>query len=126
MMPFEQVEVLRAACCVAGADGETSEEELRLLNRLADESGVGDASLKAMLERATTDCKFCDEQFKILKTDPEETMAILLEIAISDGALGEKEKDSLRQFAIRLAVPEDVFTELVSRTVALIDKNRNG
>ena len=32
---MRQVDLLRAACCVAGADGETSDSERRVLQRLA-------------------------------------------------------------------------------------------
>ena len=40
-----KVELLRAACCVAGIDGEIDEAEFAVLKKLADDVGVGDASL---------------------------------------------------------------------------------
>ena len=40
MSVMHKVEVLRAACCIAGADGEASEGELRFLKKLADQIGV--------------------------------------------------------------------------------------
>ena len=55
---MRQVAILRAACCVAGADGHTSDAEQRVVKRLADEAGVGDASLEAMIERFPKDLEF--------------------------------------------------------------------
>ena len=120
MRPMEQVEVLRAACCVAGADGNVSDQERDLILALAEGCGVGDASLQAMIERAQSDCSFCDEQFLILKSDPQDTMAILLELAMADGGIGDGEKDMLRSFAGRLNVPDDVFAALFDKIEAMI------
>ena len=124
MRPMEQVEVLRAACCVAGADGSVTDKERQLIEKLADVSGVGAASLEAMVDRAKADCSFCDEQFQILKTDPQETMAILFEIAMSDGQVGTDEEQSLWSFAERLGVPRNIFDALVEKTRA-IKKGQN-
>jgi len=55
---MRQVELLRAACCVAGVDGHASDAEQLILQRLADEAGVGAASLSAMIELAETDEQF--------------------------------------------------------------------
>ena len=41
MNPMQEVEVLRAACCVAGIDGEVTENELVMINELAAKAGVG-------------------------------------------------------------------------------------
>ena len=79
MSAMIKVEILRAACCVAGADGNLNDAEWGLLNRLAKETGVGQASLDAMVSRACRDQEFCNEQFRVLKADPKEAMAILLE-----------------------------------------------
>ena len=117
MRPFEQVEVLRAACCIAGADGEVSQQESAILQQLADQAGVGDASLQAMVDRATSDRNFCDEQFRILKTDARETTTILLQTAVSDGKIGETEAESLKLFAKRLGVTQEIFDELIAQHV---------
>ena len=39
MNPMQEVEVLRAACCVAGIDGEVTENELVMINQLAAKAG---------------------------------------------------------------------------------------
>ncbi len=113
MSSMIQVEVLRAACCVAGADGETSEAESELLNRLAKQTGVGFASLEAMVSRACTDANFCKEQFRVLKAEPKEAMATLLEVAMADGVIDDQETETLKVFAEKLSVPADIFDELL-------------
>lgn len=120
MRAMEQVEVLRAACCVAGADGNATDEERQLLANLASKSGVGAASLNAMIERATSDQKFCEEQFRILKTEPQETMAILLQVAMADGAIQDVEVASLKALASRLNVSDDIFEALIAKTKSML------
>ena len=101
--------------CVAGADGESTEAERAVLNRLAKETGVGLASLEAMVSRACNDEKFCNEQFRVLKADPKEAMAVLLDIAIADGTIDEKEVGILKVFAGKLNVPADIFDLLLQK-----------
>lgn len=115
MSAMVKVEILRAACCVAGAGGDTSVAESEILQRLAKETGVGRASLEAMVSRACTDQNFCNEQFRVLKADPKEAMAILLEVAMTDGVIDEKETQILRVLAERLAVPDEIFETLLAK-----------
>ncbi len=110
-----QVEVLRAACCVAAADGQTTEAERDLLNKLAKQTGVGRASLEAMVSRACEDEGFCNEQFRVLKAEPKEAMSILLEVAMSDGVIDASEASILQVFADKLDVPTDVFELLLEK-----------
>ena len=115
MTPLEQVALLRAACCVAGIDKEISPPEEAVIRRLASESGVGKASLEAMMERATTDQEFYKEQFRAFKSDPQRTMAGLLEVAMADGEISDEEISVLGELANRLEVPPAVFQELIQR-----------
>ena len=115
MTPLEQVALLRAACCVAGIDKEISAPEEAVIRRLASEVGVGKASLEAMMERATTDQEFYKEQFRAFKSDPQVTMAGLLEVAMADGEVSDEEVAVLGELANRLDVPQDVFQELIQR-----------
>ena len=119
MNPLERVALLRAACCVAGIEQNISEPEHAVIQRLADDVGVGKASLTAMLERASTDPDFYQEQFRVLKGDPQESMAVLLEVAIADGSISDKEVTVLAELAKRLNVPEPVFSELVEQVKRL-------
>jgi tellurite resistance protein len=109
METMRKVEVLRAACCVAGIDGEAEDKELAVLRELAEEIGVGQTSLNAMVERAETDQAFYQEQFRVLKGNPKETLEFLLRVALADGRLGNRESQVLRLLALRLDVDGDQF-----------------
>lgn len=114
MLPIQRLDILRAACCVAGIDGEANEAEAAVLKRLAREVGVGKASLDAMVERAETDSTFHEEQFKVLEFEPKTTMATLLEVALADGQLSESEADVLRILAGRLKIEPAMFERLLA------------
>lgn len=122
MSAMVKVEILRAACCVAGANGETSGHEDVVLKRLAKETGVGQASLDAMVSRACSDQNFCNEQFRVLKADPREAMAILLEVAMSDGAIDSNEFSILKVLAGKLEVPDQVFETLMIKAAEISSK----
>ena len=124
MTPMEKVEILRACCCVAGADGECTPEEVRLLQKLADQVGVGQASLTAMTQRSETDPDFYQQQFKILKTDPQQTMAVLMQTALANGRLIPEEQRVLRGLADNLGVPEDVFQRLMQASTQMTDPQK--
>ena len=97
---MRRVEILRAACCVAGADLTIAEAEKPLLDRLAREAGVGFASLEAMMERATQNEDFYREQFRVLSADPKMTMTLLFKVAISDRQLDPQEVKILKFLAV--------------------------
>lgn len=102
--PMRDVEVLRAACCVAGLDGEVTENERAVLDRLADNAGVGRVSLEAMIDRARRDQEFYKEQFRVLKADPGETIKALIEVARADGDEHVNERVVIGHFAERLGL----------------------
>ena len=114
MLPIQRLDILRAACCVAGIDGSANEAQAVVLKRLAREVGVGKASLNAMIERAETDNTFHEEQFKVLEFEPKTTMATLLEVALADGELSASEADVLRILARRLKIDSAMFEQLLS------------
>ena len=119
MTAMAKVEVLRAACCIAGADGNVDDGELVLLKRLAAKVGVGKASLDAMILRAEAEKDFYKTQFQVLKTDAMETMKLMVEVAGSDDKLIAEEIKMLRYFAKRLGMDADSFREV---TKPLVDK----
>ncbi len=120
MTPLQKVDLLRAACCVAGCDSETTSAERQLIDRLAKDIGVGGASVNAMIARAQTDPEFHRLQFQVMKKDPSQTMAILLEVAMADGKLSNAEIDVLRGLSSNLEVAPAVFDELLSKITAML------
>ena len=121
MTPMQKVEVLRAACCVAGIEGNIQECELPLLQKIAKEVGVGKASLDAMMDRAKSDPEFHNEQFQILKSEPQKCMATILQVAMCDGEVTEAEAAVLKALSQKLNVADDVFNEIMSSISGMMD-----
>ena len=122
MTPMQKVDLLRAACCIAGIDGDLEGPERDIINRLASDVGVGKASLDAMIARGKRDPEFHKEQFRVLKADPQHSMAVLLEVALADGRVSDRESVVLESLSQRLEVPPDVFQQLMSN-VRNLEKN---
>lgn len=114
---MRQVDLLRAACCVAGADGETSDSERRVLQRLANQAGVGAASFSAMIECAETDETFYKTQFRAAVSKPQETLLLLFRMAILDGKLRKEEVVMLKRLSGRIGVEPAQFDEWLQQFV---------
>jgi tellurite resistance protein len=125
MTPEQKVDLLRAACCVAGIDGETSPKEQQLIDKLAKNVGCGSASVTAMVARSQQDPEFYRDQFKVLKEDPQQAMAVLLEVAMADGALQESEKSVLVGLANNLNVPSEIVDKLVSEVSGILKQDQS-
>jgi tellurite resistance protein len=122
---MSDVEVLRAACCVAGLDGTITPEEDALLRKLADKAGVGSVSLRAMVDRAKADHNFYQEQFRLLRGDPVEAMTSLLGVAVSDGQLAPDERVILQYFADRLGLPTAEYERLLRAAEKYVGKRQD-
>ena len=114
---MRKVDLLKAACCVAGADGETSEPERRMLQRLADDSGIGAASLAAMIECAETDERFLETQFRVAVAKPREALQLLFKMAIVDGRLRKEEAVMLKRLSKRLKVQSAQFDAWLKQSI---------
>ncbi|MHC4876169.1 MAG: TerB family tellurite resistance protein [Planctomycetota bacterium] len=106
---MHEVELLRAACCVAGADGETSPDERQFLERVASRAGVGGASLDAMIECAEQDEEFYKAQFRVVAAEPQRTMDFLFKVAAKDGRLSRSEARMLKRLSQPLGVSATSF-----------------
>ena len=111
---LDKVEVLRAACCMAGLDGAIHEKELAIIQKLAAEAGVGAASLKAMMDRAKADPKYFEQQFRFLRGNPDESMKTILRVALADGALHQNERVVLDVFAKKLGLSDARYQQLIA------------
>lgn len=124
---MSDLEVLRAACCVAGADGKIDEHERRVIERLAETAGVGKASLKAMIDMAETDPEFHKNQLGILRTDPGRALRRLYVTAAANGDVTDQERDLLHHFGQRLDMSEQqVREELEHARTELTSRRRAG
>lgn len=120
MTPMQKVDVLRAACCVAGIDGQPNPAEQAVIQKLAGEVGVGKASLDAMIARGASDPDFHEEQFRVLKADPQDSLAALLEVAMADGTISAEETDVLRALSQNLGISNELFEELISQVSKML------
>lgn len=120
-MSMTEVEVLRAACCIAGLDKQIDDRELELLQQLARRVGVGEVSLNAMIRRGREDQNFYQEQFEYLHADPRQTMTTLFGLAVADGQLTLEERVILRHFAGRLKLDESEFDKLLDAAETYLD-----
>jgi tellurite resistance protein len=111
---MHDLEVLRAACCVAGRGGAVSGREARLIRELADRAGVGDVSLQAMIERAEQDPDFHREHFEILKTEPERTIRVLAAVAAADGSVSAEQRVLVGRFAAKLGMTDEELDRILT------------
>lgn len=117
---LNKVEVLRAACCIAGLDGKIGDQEMAILQKLATEAGVGTASFKAMRDRAASDPNYYEQQFRFLRGDPDESMKIMLNVAVSDGELHPNERVVLQSFATKLGLSEERYHKLLAAAESIV------
>lgn len=111
--PTQRVEILRACCCVAGADGEITADELAHVRTLAAAEGVGEASLTAMIERSERDPEFYKQQFNILREEPLFCLDVLLKVCVANGELKETELKVLKGLAKQLGISNEDLEERV-------------
>ncbi len=116
-----RVQILRAACCVAGSDGIANEQERRIVETLAAEVGVGEASLAAMIQRAETEDDYVNDHFRVLKSDPKETMGALFAVALADDLLTDTELNVLQRLSERLDVPAEQYEQWLGQARATVE-----
>jgi len=126
MQSHQKLEVLRAACCVAGADGNIDADELRIVRQLAADVGVGEASLDAMMTRAENDPEFCQVQFRFLKESPAECLEIMMQVAAASGEIKAPEKKTLQVLARNLEFEDNEFEALLDRTIQQTQRQESG
>jgi uncharacterized tellurite resistance protein B-like protein len=73
-----------------------------------------------MIERSESDQRFYKEQFRVLKTDPQETMKLLFGVALADGKLRTIERQVLQRLAKRLDVPQETFDRWLAQAVEYV------
>lgn len=123
-MIMADVDILRAACCVAGINGEVTDHQREALRALARRVGVGAASLQAMIDRALADKRFFEEQFDYEQKDPEGVLVTLWKVAAIDGRVSQDERELLTRFAQKLRVAEDRMQELIEQAKQALQQGR--
>jgi uncharacterized membrane protein YebE (DUF533 family) len=114
-MLMKELELLRAACCVAGADGSVSDREREVIQRMATRVGVGAASLRAMLDMATHDERFRADQLELIHHEPERAFEMLYKMARLEAEVPEAERDLLTRFGRKLGLSVESMNEVIRR-----------
>ena len=110
---LDDLEVVKAACCIAGLDGEISDREGPVLRKLADRAGIGQASLDAMIDRAKHDRNYYEHQLKFLSGDPDGVIKTLFQVAIADRELHTSERVILRYLADKVGITPERFEQIL-------------
>ncbi|MCZ6836368.1 MAG: hypothetical protein O7G85_11395 [Planctomycetota bacterium] len=113
-MSIQDLEILKAACCVAGLDGDISDREKQTLQVLAKRAGVGKASFEAMIEVAVEDEDYFKKQLDLLRGDTDRTIKTLFQIAVTDRKLGANERIVMQYFADKLEMPPERFEKILA------------
>ncbi|MEM0984179.1 MAG: hypothetical protein AAGI17_09540 [Planctomycetota bacterium] len=103
----EEVDLLRAACCIAGLDGDIQPAEMQLLEKLCTDAGVGEASFQAMLDLAKSDNNFYMKQLGWTRTDPQRTIKVLIKVAKASGDVTQIERIILGHFAEKIGLDRE-------------------
>ena len=91
-----------------------------MIDKLAADIGVGKASLEAMIARGATDPDFHQEQFRVLRSSPKESILSLLEVAMADGKLTENEIAVLKALSDKLGINDDTFAVLIDDVIKML------
>lgn len=121
-MSMEDVQILRAACCIAGIDAKVCDKEHPLLKKLAAKAGVGSMSLEAMIHMAETNSTFYEEQLNYASTDPEKTIRTLFIIAAADGRFTSDERIILHHLAQKVGMSDEDYDALITRERAKLTR----
>jgi len=73
-----------------------------------------------MIERRATDPDFHEEQFRVLKSSPKESIAALLEVAMADGKLTENKTAVLKALADKLGISDGMFAKLIDNVLEML------
>ncbi|MFW6059198.1 MAG: hypothetical protein ACODAQ_03400 [Phycisphaeraceae bacterium] len=125
-MSYTEVEILRAACCIAALDNEVCEKEQAILEKLRDRLGVGRVSFQAMLDRARSDHNFYEEQFKIAQVDADHAIKTLTVLAMADHQITLNERVVLQHFAATLGMDQQRFDQIYAAAEKHLEKQSSG
>jgi tellurite resistance protein len=125
-MPTAEVEILRAACCVAGVDKQITPAEMAILVKLADRAGVGHASFNAMLDRARNDPTFYKDQFRLARADPTESVRVMVAIAGVDGEITQEERIIVAMLGETIGLAKEKVDEILEAGEVMARKIKEG
>ncbi len=114
MKPMNDLEVLKAACCIAGLDEDVGFKERQVLQSLAERAGVDQAAFDAMMVMAVEDDDYFEGQLNLLQSNVDDAIKSLFRVAVTDGKLGSNERVILQHFSENLGMTDERFEEILT------------
>lgn len=127
-MAKSDVDLLKAAACIAGLDGEITPHEAKALRHLAERAGVREDHLETLMEKARVDDDLLNEQLSVVRADPDTTIAVLYQVAAIDGVVSGDERAVVEQFGVILGLSRkriDKIFEVVEQRLAAKENTRD-
>ena len=81
---MNDLEVLKAACCIAGLDEDVGFKDRKVLQSLAERAGVDQAAFDAMMVMAVEDDDYFEGQLNILQSNVDDAIKSLFRFAVMD------------------------------------------
>ena len=114
---MSDLEVLKAACCIAGLDEDVGFKERKVLQSLAERAGVDQAAFDAMMEMAVEDDDYFEGQLDLLQSNVDDVIKSLFRVAVMDGKLGSNEQVILQHFSEKLGMTGERFEQILTAAV---------
>ncbi len=111
---MNDLEVLKAACCIAGLDEDVGFKERKVLQSLAERAGVDQAAFDAMMEMAVEDDDYFEGQLNLLQSNVDDAIKSLFRVAVTDGKLGSNERVILQHFSENLGMTDERFEQILT------------
>lgn len=111
---MNDLEVLKAACCIAGLDEDVGFKERKVFQSLAKHAGVDQASFDAMMEMAVEDDDYFEGQLNLLQSNVDDAIKSLFRFAMMDGKLRSNERMILQHFAENLGMTGERFDQILT------------
>lgn len=115
-MSMNDLEVLKAACCIAGLDEDVGFKERKVLQMLALRAGVTQASFDAMMDQAVEDEEFFEGQLNLLQSNLDDAVRSLFRVAVVEGKLEPNQRDVLLNFSEKLGMTSEHFDQILTAT----------
>ena len=121
---MEDTELLKATIAVALADGQLLRSELGVIKALAQRAGVGETSLKAMIEAAEQDESFADDIMISSREKAQLAVKLLVAEARIDREISEEERRVITRIATSLGITGNEFEQLYLAGIEQADRTR--
>lgn len=115
-MSMNELDVLKAACCIAGMDEDVGFQERKVMQMLASRAGVTPTSFDTMMDQALEDDDFFEGQLNLLQSNLDDAIRLLLRVAVVEGKLDPGEREVLLHFSEQIGMTSEHFEQILTAT----------